>query len=351
MVMRKKILHIAGCDKFIPPFIEFIEEHFDYNDHEFLLTNGMAAQELKKNVNVSLAKRTIIGRLKYYFQAIIKMHQAKKVILHGLFDIKLVYLLFLMPWLLKKCYWVMWGGDLYVYQLGERDWKWKLREFFRRPVIKNMGHLVAYIKGEYELAQLWYSAKGQHHKCFMYTSNLYKEYDVPQKQHKGINILVGNSADPSNNHLEVFDKLEDFKDQDIKIFSPLSYGNSDYAKRVIDQGKQRFGDKFEGFTEHMPFNQYLEFLGKIDIAIFNHKRQQAMGNIRTLLGLGKKVYMRNDITSFQALKDDGIKVFSIDEVDTDSKFDEKVNNIEKTRNIYSEKNLISCLDKIFKEAL
>ena len=43
----------------------------------------------------------------------------------------------------------------------------------------------------------------------------------------------------------------------------------------------------------MPFNQYLEFLGKIDIAIFNHRRQQGFGNAITLLGLGKKVYLNS----------------------------------------------------------
>jgi len=34
----------------------------------------------------------------------------------------------------------------------------------------------------------------------------------------------------------------------------------------------------------MPLDEYLNLLAKIDIAIFNHKRKQAMGNITTLLG-------------------------------------------------------------------
>ncbi|SFR49202.1 TDP-N-acetylfucosamine:lipid II N-acetylfucosaminyltransferase [Thiomicrospira sp. ALE5] len=346
--MSKKILHIANSDKFIPPFIEFVKEHFEFSEHEFLLTGGMAQEQLKPYANVQLAKRTIIGRLQHYAQAVIKMHQAKKVILHGLFDIKLVYLLFFMPWLLKKCYWVMWGGDLYVYQLGERSWKWKVREFFRRPVIKNMGHLVTYIKGDYELAQQWYGAKGQYHECFMYTSNLYKEYDVPHKQHSGINILVGNSADPSNNHLEVFDKLEAFKDQDIKIYAPLSYGNPGYAQTTIQQGKQRFGDKFEPLTEHMPFNQYLEFLGKIDIAIFNHKRQQAMGNTITLLGLGKKVFMRSDVTQWAFFKSHGIAVYDIEAFaltdDEDIQVDE---NKHRVKSYFSEQTFVNQLREIF----
>jgi len=95
----------------------------------------------------------------------------------------------------------------------------------------------------------------------------------------------------------------------------LSYGNQDYAKSIIEEAKQRFGDKFEPLTEHMPFNQYLEILGKIDIAIFNHKRQQAFGNLINLLGLGKKVYIRKESTLNEVFQGMGIKVFDAEHVD------------------------------------
>lgn len=342
--MSKKILHIAGCEKFIPPFIEFVKEHFDFEQHEFHLTGGMAEEQLKFTHNVRLYKRSIAGQLKYYLQVIIKMHQAKKVILHGLFDIKWVCILFIMPWLLKKCYWVMWGGDLYVYQLGERNWKWKLREFFRRPVIKKMGFLVNGTPGDIDLAREWYGAKGEHIKCFNYPSNIYKEYDVPEKQHRGINILVGNSADPSNNHLEVFDKLEAYKDQGIKIYAPLTYGNPDYAKMIIEQGKQRFGDKFKPLTEHMPFNQYLEFLDKIDIAIFNHQRQQAFGNIITLLGFGKKVYLNSVSTLNGVFKEFEITAFDVSDLNIELMDGRSASqNINKVATAFSKESLVNSL--------
>ena len=346
--MRDKILHISGFDKFIPPFIEFIKEHFDFSEHQFYLTDGMAEKELKPLPNVKHVKKGKANRIKEYLQLITPMHQSEKIILHGLFNWHIVVMLFFMPWLLKKCYWVMWGGDLYVYQLGERNWKWKVREFFRRHVIKNMGYLVTYIKGDYELAQQWYGAKGQYCECFMYTSNLYKEYDMPQKQHNGINIMVGNSADPSNNHVEVFDKLEVFKDQDIKIYVPLSYGNSDYAKSIIEQGKQRFGDKFVPLTAYMPFDQYLEFLGKIDIAIFNHKRQQAMGNTITLLGLGKKVFMRSDVTQWAFFKSHGIAVYDIKSFTLDDATNAQVQeNKHSVKSYFSEQTFVNQLREIF----
>ena len=69
--MHKKIIHIASCDKFIPPFIKFVKENFDSNDHEFLLTKGMAEKSLNITSNVYLAKSSKLGRLKHYFQVII----------------------------------------------------------------------------------------------------------------------------------------------------------------------------------------------------------------------------------------------------------------------------------------
>ena len=328
------------------PFVEFVKEHFNFEQHTFLLTTTEPMPQLGAYKNVHLARRGIIARIRYLIISIFKMHKAKKIILHGLSDMQLIYIFFCMPWLLKKCYWVMWGGDLYVYQLRENNWKWKLRALFRRRVIKNMGYLVTGTPGDVELAREWYGAEGEHIKCFNYPSNIYKEYDVPQKQHSGINILVGNSADPSNNHLEMFDLLEAFKDQDIKIHAPLTYGNPDYAKSIIQQGKQRFGDKFEALTEHIPFNQYLEFLGKIDIAIFNHRRQQAFGNTITLLGLGKKVYLNPVSTLNGVFKDFEITVFDVGEVNIELLDSHTANqNINKVKAAFSKESLVNSMAK------
>lgn len=349
--MNNKTLHIGIWLNFLPPFIEFVKDNFDFKQHEFLLTRVPIENQPRNepiDSNVFLAKKNRASRWRHWLRVIIKMHQANKVILHGLFESKLILILFFMPWLLKKCYWVIWGGDLYCYQLGTRNWKWMLREFFRRPVIKNMAYLVTYIKGDYELAQQWYDAKGQYQECFMYTSNLYKEYDVTEKKGRSIDILVGNSADPSNNHLEVFDKLDDFKDQDIKIYTPLSYGDKDYALKIATEGRRRFGNKFYVMEDFMPFDKYLEFLSEIDIAIFNHKRQQAMGNTITLLGLGKKVYLRSDVTQWDLFNSNGIAVYDIKEfVLNDNKNNQLEENKRRVKAYFSEQTLVNQLREVF----
>lgn len=183
---------------------------------------------------------------------------------------------------------------------------------------------------------------------YVYPSNLYKEYDIKPKEHSTINIQLGNSADPTNNHLDVLNKLVKYKDENIKIFTPLSYGDQEYAKDVIAKGKELFGDKFVALTDFMPFEKYLEFLGSIDIAIFAHKRQQAMGNTITLLRLGKKVYMRSDITPWQLFNDIDVKVFDVDNIGIDTMDEQtKMKNIRKVKEYFSQENYLKQLQNLF----
>jgi len=342
------ILHICVADKFIPDFIKFIGTHFDEKIHEYVIFGGdLKKYQILENKNVwhCDTKSKTLRMLRV-------MHVAEKIIIHGLFDIRLVRILALTPWLLKKCYWVMWGGDLYWGRHenipnDNRSWRWQVNEESRAFVIKRFGHFITHIKGDYELAKEWYGAKGQWHECFMYPSNLYKDYPLQPKAHDTINIQVGNSADPSNNHLEVLEKLKAFSDQAIRIYVPLSYGDLEYAETIISYGIENFGEKFVPLTDFMPFDKYLDLLATVDIAVFNHRRQQGMGNATTLLGLGKKIYMRNDVTSWEMFKKLGLTIFNQEIISLDNlSIREKVNNINIIKNYFSEKSLVKKLSII-----
>ena len=181
----------------------------------------------------------------------------------------------------------------------------------------------------------------------MYPSNLYKEYYIKPKEHSTINIQLGNSADPTNNHIDVLKQLTKYKEENIQIFAPISYGNKEYAKEVILYGNDIFGDKFIPLTDFMPFEKYLEFLGTIDIAIFAHKRQQAMGNIISLLGMGKKVYMRSDITPWQLFDRIDVKVFDLNDISLDL-IDSKImnENMSKIKSYFSKENYLKQLQSL-----
>lgn len=334
---QRKILHLFCWDvKFVPPFIDFMRSRFDDGAHTFIICGDVREQDLADWSHTSSCPNV----LNDFFKISIEMHKADKVILHGLFNGHLIYILALQSWLLKKCHWVIWGGDLYKHDLNCRGWRWYKDELLRNFVIARMGHLVTYVRGDYELARKWYGARGSYYECIMYQSNLCKEYEIPQKTSSSLTILIGNSADPANNHIEVFAKLLRFKDEDIRIIVPLSYGNEDYAKDIADTGRNFFGEKLSLLTELIPFQQYLELLGEVDIAVFNHKRQQAMGNIITLLGLGKTVYMRKDISSWSFLTGKGIKVFDVEKLGlVELSYEDKQENIKRIKGYFSPERL------------
>ena len=332
------ILHISVFDKFIPPFIEFINNEFDENEHFFIIWGKMDSRYGKLN----FTNLKNIHSKYQIFDFLSLMFKAKKIILHGLYNESLNKLLVFNPWVFKKCYWVMWGGDFYFPEE---------QSFFQKLVIKNIRNFITYIKGDYDLVKKWYSANGKFHMCLMYPSNLYKEYPIENKKSEIINLQIGNSATSTNNHLEIFEKLKKYRSKNIKLYAPLSYGDKDYANKIVKIGKDIFGDKFIPITTFMPFEKYLEFLAKIDIAIFNHNRQQAMGNIITHLGLGKKVYLRSDITSWELFKELGIIIFDIKEDLSLTHLDSmsRIKNIQIIKKFFSKKNLKNQLKNIFEE--
>lgn len=333
---KESILHIMTLDKFLIPFINFVDKNIGRGEHKYIfITSEKYKYELTKDHNVEFLHTDddiFITLLKY-------MTKSKKIILHGLWRDKIDTLLYLNQNLLSKCYWCMWGGDFYFPEKKSK---------IRHEVIKKMGYLVTYIKGDYELVKELYRAEGNYIECFMYPSNLYKEYDIKPKIHNEIHIQIGNSADPTNNHIEILEKLRIYKDENIKLFIPLSYGDQKYAKKVISIGNEFFGNKFIALTEFMMFDKYLEFLSSIDIAIFNHERQQAMGNIITLLGLGKKVYLKNTITSWQLFKDIDIKVFDTGTIKLkvlENKV--KTKNTERIKNYFSYEKIINTQKQLY----
>ena len=72
---RQRILHICRQDKFIPPFIEIIEEHFERDDHTFWIKGNKREKNLTKKVSVFYMNNTIIDQLLGYFFLIFLMNK------------------------------------------------------------------------------------------------------------------------------------------------------------------------------------------------------------------------------------------------------------------------------------
>lgn len=330
------ILHIMISEKFMAPFIDFVDMKFGRGEHKYVFITNEKYQfglRFEHDVQFLCTDDDIFNTLHKY------MTLARKIIIHGLWRDKVDQLLLKEPDFLSKSYWFMWGGDFYF---PERQ------TINRALVIKNIKNLVSGLSGDVEYVRQHYSAVGRHHSCFLYPSNIFNSFPNNPISEGKINILVGNSASPENNHLKTFEILKKYKHEDIKIFVPLSYGDGQYRDYVIKLGESIFEEKFISLTSMLSVSDYLNFLASIDVALFNHNRQQAMGNIINLLGLGKLVYMRRDVSTWNDLKHLGVKVYDIDDFDLYNIDSSSSNeNFLKIKAYFSESNLAESLSVIF----
>jgi hypothetical protein len=339
------ILHLTRKEKFTKPFITFVRENFASSEHFFLLVGGQKNHQFDVTEDEYL--KVISNKkdfLKFFINFNIKMYKADKIIIHGLSQPYVIYYLFLNPWLLKKTYWVMWGGDFYFPE--KQSW-------IKKQVIKKMGYCVTLMPQEFEYVKKHYACKdSQYYKStsFMYLSNIYQESEINlERDHNEINIQIGNSASSENMHFEVFEKLKKYKNENIKIYAPLSYGDKEYAKRVILKGKEIFGDKFEPLLELMPLEKYKNWMKNIDIGIFYNNRQQGVGNITTLLGFGKKVYLRNKVSTFLYFKELGFKIYDFNDFNLDlMSIEDSKHNIKLMQENFSIERYKKNLEKLFR---
>ena len=146
------ILHFANNNSFIGAYIEFIRNNFDIKNHLFLINGNREGLQEDETINLFLAPsigkfRKFRKEIKPYFEV------ADKVILHGLFIPNIVFFLFFNRKFLKKCYWVIYGGDLYYYKYNSNRLWSKFYEIFRKKVIKNMQGLITHLNGDYLYAK------------------------------------------------------------------------------------------------------------------------------------------------------------------------------------------------------
>ncbi|NCU05217.1 MAG: TDP-N-acetylfucosamine:lipid II N-acetylfucosaminyltransferase [Chitinophagaceae bacterium] len=325
-------------EKFIKGYIQFVEEHFDISDHTFYI---IGKEQTAYNLN-GLPNVVKISSYSSLFRLLGGLLFSKKIILHGLWHPGINRLLLMQPWLIEKCYWMMWGGDFYYYDLEPA---------YKKKLIRKIRHFVGFVKGDYEFIKNKYGAEGMFHESILYPVAFCDGYAVKNNKTENIvRILVGNSADPSNNHLAIFNKLSEYKNESIEIIVPLSYGNKEYANEVINAGRMIFGDKLRPLNDFMPLHEYETLLNSIDIGIFNHGRQQGLGNIIKLLSYGKKVYLRNDISTWDFFTDMGVTLCNIEVVDL-TPIDPEVaeTNAKLVGSYFTKENYIKQLASLFKQ--
>lgn len=348
------IAHIFPVEKFTEPYVNFINTYFSNQTHTFYLYGNYENADLKisnkSNVKVFRRKRDLL--LNMEFRRSLK--QAQNIIIHNFNELP-VGIVITQPSIKKKSAVVFWGGDIYIHRLvleGTKNKLVRIIEYFKKKALRGIPLFLTFCHDDYMLAKEWYGIEGKSIDI-LYPSTVNKdEIESVYKEkklhtHDGINIMIGNSATASNQHIEALDYLRHFRDQDINIFVPLAYGDMDYREQVIDYGKNIYGEKFHPITDFMSPDEYARFLSSIDIAIFNNDRQQATGNIEIVAYLGAKVYLRQDTVMWDHyVGREERRFFPVNEIENESiddfsryAPDDYINNHQYFSNIWDDNHL------------
>ncbi|SDL67707.1 4-alpha-L-fucosyltransferase glycosyl transferase group 56 [Modicisalibacter muralis] len=129
----------------------------------------------------------------------------------------------------------------------------------------------------------------------------------------GQKILLGNSADYTNNHIEAIDFLS-MLDVSSDVVLPLSYGDLNYRDYVSSYATQKLGCRARILTDFIPIDEYISMLKSCGYAIMNHKRQQALGNIVIMLYLGARIFLRSENPVYTCLVRDGAILNTINDL-------------------------------------
>lgn len=128
----------------------------------------------------------------------------------------------------------------------------------------------------------------------------------------GNNILVGNSADINNNHLDLIEYIKKLDLDGRKLIIPVSYGGSKvYAEMVRNAYEDAFGEKAIVLTDYLPRQEYYDLLSSCGYAVFFHERQQASCNVEELLRHGVKIFFSETSLNYRHYSKTGYHVFTV----------------------------------------
>lgn len=298
---------------FALPLVNFILNDLKLDNHRFLILNHDNIYQNKNDNVVLLTSPLRKNLLINVFRFCKEVLKSDKIIAHGA---PLSFFFILLPWKHKSVIWPIHGGiDIPISNKSKT-----ILECIDKKFKKRIGFHATHIEEDSIYTNKVLSSKAKFVYTPMYLSNtinILKDEDafLFKGGFKNKLVLVGNSTDPSNNHLEAFHILNKSELKPNKVFSILSYGiYEDYKINVIEHGKRMFGTNFIPIIDFLDLNQYLKLLNEIDFVIFNHERQEAMGVTIQLLSLGKPIFFNEKSPVFKSLKRRGYHVFSLNEI-------------------------------------
>lgn len=322
-----KYLYILGSvSRVTYEFIKMIKSRYNEDEHVFYIPMGKIVLTVEPEFGIE--KNVIFpdssNKFKQFFFEYNLYRKAENIILHGIFfpNSSLIPF-FINNDLMKRISWIEHGGDLY-------NWKDE-RNIFRSKVINWMNRKVREASNVvgicHPLDQSRLCQEFNIKSPVIYTQ--FRTIDDPftffesvkpteKSNKKAITVQVGHNAFELGRHIQILDFLEHYKDEDIKLVLPMSYGLSGikgkyggihYRNAVYKVAKSIFGKKAVLMFRKIPLVNYNRYLWGVDIVILNLERQAGLGNIHPLLYMNKKIFLPSDSPMYKFFKSQGVEIY------------------------------------------
>ena len=368
---KLRILHIVIDEKFTDIIIDEFKYFEKYIENHFVICKG----EDITNFKYLKQKESVVHIPKGMLNIYIQENKINVCILHSLRCASIITLLRIPSHI--KLIWFAWGFDLYKtptrdpfikldcykpltkkYLKGLNNNNLKkilknyIEDFLLRILVRRIDFFSGCLPVEYELMKkcACFKAKPLDFSYSKISSNPHSV--IPCSRVSGENILVGNSGDESNNHLDIFECLKKLDIKEKKIYVPLSYaGSKDYIERVKYIGHKYFGDNFIALETFLPVDAYKTIISSCGFLIYGHERQQALGNIDLGLRSGCKIFLSKTSVNYDYFTSIGCVVFSIQDGLTTESISNGLDEASYIRNInvmQSERSPYVCYNKLKK---
>ncbi|PJZ05619.1 TDP-N-acetylfucosamine:lipid II N-acetylfucosaminyltransferase [Pantoea rodasii] len=216
----------------------------------------------------------------------------------------------------QQAFWHVWGADLYE---EGRGLKYQLFYLLRRMAQRRLAHVFA-TRGDLHHYQQRHSRVPT---SLLYFPTRMPEAAVPAAAAgEELTLLLGNSGDRSNRHLEGLQAIRTQFGENVKVLVPLGYpeNNHAYLDEIAAAALHLFPQgQVTLLRNKIDFDTYLRLLSGCQLGYFMFERQQGIGTLCLLIQANIPFVLNRKNPFWRDLSEQGLPVlFSEDALDASS---------------------------------